>query len=422
MEAHFTSLTKRQTMLLLTAVAFGGSEVEAALDFLPEDEAALLKHRAHELLQMPRDKRVPLLVQEMKRLVTARRGQMFTTDAEKLASVLKKERRALMEIVLKAVPAGLADEVRNFLPPGEVALTREVKPEILAIIRWKLEEALAREGAGRTLFKFSDVLLLTSRDLSAVSDRIGIRVLGQAIAGIPEQERSGAVERLPPDQRRLAEKAATALASRALAEADARELLSMHGWDEDPSLAIRSAGARHLARACLAQSPDFATRVLDRHRNDFGKLLARWVKEERSKVVGKVDAGRTDIVAELERLQLKGVIEPPVRLMPPRRKGTHSGMIPGGKVVAPPPPVPREPPQSERAALAPPRRRDLVAERAARQAGAAPSRPEGGGDPRPAPSRPERGGERPPARKDGTQLQRPRRGGGSGRGPGSGSR
>src|SRR5688500_865548 len=196
LEHHFAALSKRQTMLLLTAVTFGGQDSLASFDHLPEEESELLKHRASELLQVPRDKRIPLLVQEIKRLVTARRGQLWAADPGRLAALLKQERPGLVEVVLRALPASLADPVREVLPPQKVQLQREVKPEVLNIIRWKLEEMLAREAPKRAVFKFSDVLLLQSRELFTVCDRLGARGLVLAIASLPEDARTAFLEKL----------------------------------------------------------------------------------------------------------------------------------------------------------------------------------------------------------------------------------
>lgn len=113
LEHFFAALSKRQTMLLLTSVTFGGQEAPGGFEHLPDEDAELLKHRAGELLQIPREKRIPLLVQEIKRLVTARRGQLWAADPGRLAALLKQERAGLVEVVLRALPASLADSVRS---------------------------------------------------------------------------------------------------------------------------------------------------------------------------------------------------------------------------------------------------------------------------------------------------------------------
>src|SRR5579871_2314647 len=162
-------------MLLLTALTYGGQDSVADFDFLPAEEGEILKHRAQEILQIPRDKRIPLLVNEIKRLVTARRGSLWSSDPDKLAAVLQGERPALVEVVFKALPAGLAEEVRKRLPRMRGHSGRDVRPEVLNIVRWKLEEVLAKRTSGRAGFKFSDMLLLKSRELITVIDRMGAR-------------------------------------------------------------------------------------------------------------------------------------------------------------------------------------------------------------------------------------------------------
>lgn len=359
-------------MLLLTAVTFGGQDCVSALDFLPETEAEILKHRAQEMLQIPREKRIPLLVQEIKRLVTSRRGALWAADPEKLAEVLRHERPAVVELLLRAFPEALAETVRQQLP-GIRATDRKVRPEVVNILRWKLEEVLEKAGARRAHFKFSDVLLLQQRELLSVCDHIGARALAPAVAGLSDADREAFLGGLAPDQRQLVAKYVAATGSRRLEETDAKELLEVHNVRKGPSEALRSAGAQRLARACLAQSAEFAARLLERYRGEFGQLLGKWVREERSKAVNRGDGGRTDIVAELEKLEQRGIIAKPVRLLPPPKRVGAGGPpgrpvlpTPGGKVNAT---ATRAP-----GALVPPAnsasRRDWVAEREARKAGA----------------------------------------------------
>ncbi|RYZ38486.1 MAG: hypothetical protein EOO71_23790 [Myxococcaceae bacterium] len=441
MDSFFTSLSKRQTMLLLTAVTFGGQESMAALEHLPEEESALLRHRAQEILQIPREKRLPAVVQELKRLMKDRRGQLWTADPERLAALLQRERGALVEVTLRALPGNMADAVRGHLPPSRVKLTREVRPQVLDIIRWKLEESLAREVAGQSAgFKFADVLNLQTRELLTVSDRLGARVLGPALAGLPEGELTGFLEALPPDLLQLASKSVAANAPRKLPEEDARAQITLHDGFNRPAGAIRSAGVQRLARACVAQSPEFAARMLEKHRGEFGQLVAKWVREERSRPTARGDGGRTDIVMDLERLAVRGLIERPVRLTAPPRPSAVLPPPPGARKAAPPegraapaaspsrqaapasrPPAGRTtaPDPSRSPALRAPKglrgaggdapaedagaKRDFMAERAARRAGAASSRDAGpgaspgAGRPRPPPGE----GRGPPVLQEG---------------------
>jgi hypothetical protein len=382
LDQFFTSLSKRQTMMLLTAITFGGQEGVAALEHLPEEEAELLQHRAQEILQIPREKRIPLLVQEIKRLVKDRRGQLWSADPERLARLLKRERLAVVEVVLRALPATLADAVRSHLPStSKVRFTREVRPQVLDIVRWKLEELLARESSPHVQFKFTDVLLLQTRELLTVCDRLGARVLGPALAGLPDEEREPAFAALPPHMRQLATRAVSANAPRKLEAEDAKAQLEQYGGVQSLASAIRGAGVHRLARACVAQSPEFAARLLEKHRGELGQILVKWVREERSKPTSRGDGGRTDIVTDLERLAARGLIERPVRVTPVRPPALNP---PPGAPKSSSPPSARMPSLSRevRSSAAPDSsvrrsvssqvvRRDPIAEREARRAGVA---------------------------------------------------
>lgn len=370
MDQFFTSLNKRQTMLLLTAITFGGQEGVASLDHLVPEEGELLVHRAQEIMQIPREKRIPLLVQEIKKLVKDRRGQLWSAEPEKLAALLQRERGALAEVVLRALPSVLAEAVRAHLPQRVVRLTREVRPQVLDIIRWRLEERLKRSAGAQVAFKFTDVLMLQPRELLTVCDRLGARVLGPALAGLADDQREPLIASLPPDMKLLANKSVQANAPRKLPEEEAKEQLGVHDGLKNLAGAIRSAGTQRMARACVSQSAEFAARMLERHRGDFGSLLAKWVRDERSKPVSRTtDGGRADIVADLERLASRGLIDRPVRLTPSR-----PALNPPPARPAPPareaPPVRQssvQHPPPDRASVA---RRDPMAEREARRAGA----------------------------------------------------
>jgi hypothetical protein len=397
-EQFFTSLSKRQTMLLLTSLAFGGSEAVGAYEHLDQNEEELLKHRAAGVLQIPREKRIPLLVQEIKRLVTQRRRQLASADPKRLAVLLKKERSTVVEVVLGALASDLANAVRAEMGnPAPVKLLRDVKPEVLSIVRWKLEDAMRSNAPQVGSFRFTDLSMMQQREILAVADRMGARVLATAVAGLSDADRAAFFGPLPPDQRQLAQRAAEAGAARRLTEKDAKLVLEMHGALENPSLGMRSAGIQRIIRACYAQSPDFAQRFAERHQGEIGKLLNRWLREEKGKPV-KGDGGRLDIVEQIERLAQKGIIDRPMRLPPPMkappaaappvlRPPPGSASPSNSKVlVAPParrstgsvaqapalPPAPRSRPiPSSSGAPAGAPRRDLMADREARRAGAA---------------------------------------------------
>jgi hypothetical protein len=394
-EEYFASLSKRQTMLLLTSLAFGGSEAVASFEHLNVEEEELLKHRAQGLLQVPRDKRIPVVIQEIKRIVMARRRQLANADPKRLAVLLSKERSALVEVVLRALPSELADACRAAMGPRPTTkLTRDVRPDVLSIIRWKLEEGLRQSAPQVGTFRFTDLTMMPQREVISICDRMGARVLATAIAGLADESRETFLGKLPPDQRLLATKAAEAGRQRRLTEADATTVLEIHGGIENPSMGMRSAGAQRVVRAALAQSVEFAQRLTERYGGgELGKLFQRWLREEKGKPV-KGDGGRLDIVEQMERLAQRGVIDRPMRLPPPMRPSLPAAALqpvpvprrPGSGSQPVPPvlaaddgqrhlsQVRRGPPAPVRAPAAAPAR-DPIAERNARRAGVSTARP-----------------------------------------------
>lgn len=339
MEAYFASLTQRQTALLLTAVTFSGADALGSFEHLPEDESALLRYRAQELLQIPRDRRIPLLVSELKRVVQSRRAAGWGAEPEQLAKVLAHERGALVEVLLRALPAALATAVRVHLPQKRAQAKRDIKPEVLNLVRWKLEEILQRSLPPKATFRFADLRQIAGRELLTLIDRLGIRALGAALAGVDPTVREGMLATLSPELPPLVQRAIVQSESRKLLPEDSAELLALHQGQKRPLDALRSAGAQRLMRAAMAQSPEFAAAIVERFRMEAGIYLNRWHKEEKARTIQRGDGGRMEVVVELEHLAEKGLVERPVRLPAPEKPA-----LPKPRLSAPPP-VRTYPPQ-----------------------------------------------------------------------------
>lgn len=335
-EQHLAALSKRQIMLLLTGLTFGGSEATKAFVHLAPDEEELLTQRAQALLTIPKERRLPLVAQELRRLFGSRRRALAGVDPARLAALLANERPGLVEVLLRPLPAGVAESVREAIGPARFvdAPAVELKPEVLAVVRWRLEEALGARAPQGASFRFTDLLVLQPREILAACDRMGARALSTSLAGLSPERREELLAKLPPDQRALARKAADAGASRKLPEPEAQRMLELHGAGNDPSAGLRSAGAQRLARAALAQSPEFAQRLGQRFAGAFAQVYGRWIKEERGRAPARGDGGRGDFVEQLERLAQRGLIDRPVRLAPPALPPPQGSIeVPGGGAV-----------------------------------------------------------------------------------------
>lgn len=310
-------------MLLLTAVTLGGQEALGALEHLMPDESELLKSRALALFQIPREQRVAMLVSEMKRLISSRKGLLWSVESTRLAEVLKRERPALVEVLLRALPSGVATSIRDHLPRKATDARREIRTEVLNVVRWKLDELLQTEAPKKVTFRFSDLRLLQGRELLTLTQQLGLKALSSALAGLDENIRMEFIAGLPPELRVPAAQFAEAAQPRKLLPEDAPELIALHQQGGNSPLdAVVSAGAQRVIRAAMAQSLEFASGLLERHRAELPASFMRWFKEERGRTFDRGDGGRAEIVIDLELLAEGGLVDPPLRISskePPKR-------------------------------------------------------------------------------------------------------
>ncbi len=318
MDALFAGLTKRQAMLLLTAVAFGGQEGVDSFEHLAAEEAELLRDRAAQILEIPRDKRVAFLAQEIKRLITTEtRDLLLFADPKAITEVLAKERPAMVEVLLRALPSAVAEEVRINLAQPVVELKHEPRRDVLRVIRWKFEEQLTRRMPQTRAFSMSDLMVMPTKDLLFLADVLGARSLSNVLAPLPEAEREEILKKLAPEQRQVASRPVDPSAARKLNVERARNIVEKHFTEIEPKRAVRLMGVRRIAKACLSQSSEFAARVIEQHRDELGRQLAHFVSEERQKGSRGDPGARDEVLAELAKLAGRGVVEKPVRLPPP---------------------------------------------------------------------------------------------------------
>jgi hypothetical protein len=324
MEALLSALTKRQAMLLLTAVTYSGQDAALAFDHLSDDEAEVLKHRVKLLMQIAAADRVPLLVGEMRKLLSSKASHLWTVEPGALARVLKHERPALVDALLRALPSAVATPIRELLPSRSVMARKAIKPEVLNVVHMKLEELLRREAPKRRTFRFSDLRHLSVREVLTLTDRLGVRALGPVLAALDEAALDGFLGQLPPELRSLAAAAAKAAGARKLPPERAAAAIASHGEGLSAPELVRSAGAHKVVRAALAQSPEFCVDLLERNQGHLGAVFLRWFREEKGMTLQRGDGGRTEAVMELEALAEQGLVDPPLRPFVARR-GTVSG-------------------------------------------------------------------------------------------------
>src|SRR6516164_6415883 len=98
-------LDRRQQTLLLTMLSFGGSQSKELLSLLPDDDAQALAAKAAKLEEIPKEKRVPLMVRELKQTMTFRAVKgLEGVEPSWLSAGFKGESPRIVAIVLMHMP------------------------------------------------------------------------------------------------------------------------------------------------------------------------------------------------------------------------------------------------------------------------------------------------------------------------------
>ncbi|MGC4116334.1 MAG: hypothetical protein QM765_17515 [Myxococcales bacterium] len=181
----------------------------------------------------------------------------------------------------------------------------------------------------------SDLMVMPTKDLLFLADVLGARSLSNVLAPLPDTEREDVLKQLAPEQRQVAARPADPNAARKLNVERARNILDKHFRELEPKRAVRLMGVRRVAKACLAQSNEFAARVIEQHRDELGRQLAHFVSEERQKGSRGDPGARDEVLSELSKLATRGVVEKPVRLPPPPMMKRPSGPAPRDAGAAP---------------------------------------------------------------------------------------
>src|SRR4051812_43148644 len=110
-------LDRRQQTLLLTMLSFGGSVSKELFQFLPDDAAAAMASKAAKLDEIPKEKRVPLMVRELKQMMTFRAIKgLEGVEPSWLAAGFKGESPRIIAIALMHMPSSIQKQIVARLP------------------------------------------------------------------------------------------------------------------------------------------------------------------------------------------------------------------------------------------------------------------------------------------------------------------
>jgi hypothetical protein len=337
-------LDRRQQTLLLTTLAFAGSQAQELWSFLPDDVAGALQEKGQKLEEVPREKRVPVVIRELKGLM-AFRGMKGLDGVEPswLAAGFKGESPRVIAVALMYLPSSLSKQIVQRLPehvqqamPSRDEL-REVPLEVAKLVRARFERKFIAMPPERELvaLSFADVVLLSARELIAVVRNIGADEIACAFLAVGKRALAEFLTKLSPaDSEELIAavrradlkdgmelKAAQAFLGKVLtAGAPAVKggaTPRMSGNTSGIAFAntdelFQKAGLYRLARALSVEEPLAVQQLVQRFPRAHGRLLLEYLDRVRERGLdeSQVRRLRDQIVDVLVNMSRRGKIDP----------------------------------------------------------------------------------------------------------------
>jgi len=303
----YAAAGRRDAMLLLTSIFFAGSQASELFEFLPDDTAARLNEHAEKLLAIPREKRLALLVREMRRLMSIRTTfRLEGVDPSWLVAGFRGEKPRTVAIVLLHLPSSISRQIVERLPPAvRQALPprtelRNVPMEIVQLVRKRFDAKFAMMEVPRQLshFGFKEVLALEARELVALTRVLGIEELACAFVSVGKRALAELLRRMPRENAEeliVAVKKVTQRDAMEIKDAQkflARVLVNFQNTDE----LFQKAGLYQLAKAVTTEDRDFVRQVYQRFPRAHGRLLEEYLAKV--KELGESDAERIQLLQD----------------------------------------------------------------------------------------------------------------------------
>jgi flagellar motor switch protein FliG len=286
-------LDRHQAALLLATLTFGGQEPTALFDHLPDDQAAALRQKAQKLLEIPTDKRVPLMLRELKQYLQFRHTRGIEgVDASWLAAGFKGEAPRVVAAALMHMPASLARQVVERLPQDVKAALpsradfQKVPLQVLKLVRARFDEKFASMPVIESDVKvmgFRDLVVLEGKELVAVTRALGLDELAHAFAAVGKRALAELLARLPKNN---AEELIAAVRRVRPENVDelkvAQKFLSrvLDSFTHTEEL-LQKAGLYRLAKGLPHEDEDAVRQICQRFPRAHGKLLIEYLAKAR---------------------------------------------------------------------------------------------------------------------------------------------
>lgn len=339
-------LDRRQQSLLLTAMSFGGSEARELWKFLPDDDGRAIAAKAATLEDIPREKRVPLMVRELRGLMSFRAVKgLDGVEPSWLAAAFKGESPRVIAAVLMYLPSSLSRQIIARLPDGvQKALParealKDVPMEVIKLVRSRFDQKFVQMPLERDLsdLGFEDVVLLSAKELITLVRSIGADEIACAFLAVGKRALAEFLTKLAPQDgeellaavRRsdvkdgMELKAAQAFLGKVLTAAPSRPgtgtspgIRGVGGNTSGMAFAntdelFQKGGLYRLARALSVEDETAVRQLVQRFPRAHGRLLLEYIERvrERDNDDAAVRRLRDQIIAAVANLSQRGKID-----------------------------------------------------------------------------------------------------------------
>ncbi|HEY4222341.1 MAG TPA: hypothetical protein VGO62_13395, partial [Myxococcota bacterium] len=189
-------------------MSFGGSQGKELLAFLPDEDAQLMAQKAQKLDEIPKERRVPLMVRELKQMMTFRAVKgLEGVEPSWLSAGFKGESPRVIAIVLMHMPSSISRQVIARLPePVRAALPereelKQIPLSLVKLVRARFDAKFASMPLERDVaeLQFRDLVLLTAKELVTVIRHVGADEIASAFLAVGKRALAEFLTKLAPD-------------------------------------------------------------------------------------------------------------------------------------------------------------------------------------------------------------------------------
>ena len=267
MHPFFSPLTPYELALLLTTLTVGGADQVQIFQALPAESRQRVQDKANALLQIAGDKRVQLMVRELK-IALAYNGLrgIERMDPSWIVQGLKGESPRVVATLLVSLPAPVVKSVLRRLPAAvrqELPPKQEIKhvPEDIARAVRQMFEARFHPMPAPTSgpFVFRDLIHLERAELFHLIRDLGLIELGRAFVTVGKMVLLELCRRLPrPHAEELIHAVKVASHVDLPDPKSAQRFLSRVVMNfENTEEFLQKSGLWRLAKACLLEDAEF---------------------------------------------------------------------------------------------------------------------------------------------------------------------